>query len=232
MRDDVLGIVAHDLRSPLNSILIASDILRAAEPSAGNRSDELAEVILRSALRMDGLIQDLLDIARMEAGHLSIEAERLSAVRIVTDAVGAEHVLAASDRIDLRVDVADTLPEVWADRDRLLQVFDNLIGNALKFTPRGGRVTVGATLRDDEVMFWVADSGPGIAAADLQHLFDRFWQARKTGRRGAGLGLPIAKGIVEAHGGSIWAESTPNRGSTFYCTIPTASRMEPSQIRP
>ena len=110
--------------------------------------------------------------------------------------------------------MARDVPEVWADLDRLLQVFENLIGNAVKFTQAEAE-SVGAAPRKGEILFWVADTGPGIAAENLPHLFDRFWQAQKDRRRGAGLGLPIAKGIVEAHGGRIWVESMPGRGSTF-----------------
>jgi signal transduction histidine kinase len=130
--------------------------------------------------------------------------------------------MASSSSLELRV-VLDRDVSVWGDRDRLLQVFDNLIGNAIKFTRPGGTITVGAVSIDHEVVFWVADTGHGIAPENLPRVFDRFWQATKTGRHGAGLGLPITKGIVEAHGGRIWAESTPGKGSTFSFTIPKAS---------
>jgi signal transduction histidine kinase len=119
--------------------------------------------------------------------------------------------------------VAPELPAIWADRDRLLQAFENLMGNAIKFSARGGHVTVGARSREREVLFSLQDTGPGIAAEDLPHVFDRFWQTQKAGRRrGAGLGLPIVKGIVEAHGGHIWVESRVGEGSTFYFTVPVA----------
>jgi signal transduction histidine kinase len=175
---------------------------------------------------MNRLIRDLLDVTRMEAGHLSLESARVTAQQVVADARETQTSSASSASLDLRVDFADDLPDVWADRDRLLQVFENLIGNAVKFTKKGDRITVGAAPREGEVLFWVADTGRGIAAEDLSHLFDRFWQARKAGRGGAGLGLAIAKGIVDAHCGRIWAESTPGRGSTFFFTIPTADRVE------
>jgi signal transduction histidine kinase len=118
------------------------------------------------------------------------------------------------------------VPEVLGDRGRILQVFDNLIGNAIKFTRAGGRITAGATPRDDEVVFWVADTGEGIASENLPLIFDRFWQATRSGRKGAGLGLTITKGIVEAHGGHIWVESTADSGSTFFFTIPIASSAQ------
>lgn len=112
------------------------------------------------------------------------------------------------------------LPPLWADRDRLLQALENLVGNAIKFTPRGGRITVDAAARDGEVVFRVADTGEGIAAEHLPRVFDRFWQGRRADRRGAGLGLAICKAVVEAHGGRIWAESEPCAGATFSFAIP------------
>jgi signal transduction histidine kinase len=184
----------------------------------------LADVIERAAQRMNRLIQDLLDITRMEAGHLVIERARISATQLVLDSVEAERALATAGSLELALDIGSDLPELWADRDRLLQVVENLIGNALKFTKPGGRVRVAAAAHDDEVLFSVADTGAGIADLDMPHVFDRFWQGRKTGRRGAGLGLPIAKGIVEAHGGRIWVDSQLGCGSTFYFTIPAAAR--------
>jgi signal transduction histidine kinase len=121
--------------------------------------------------------------------------------------------------------VAPAVLDVWADRDRLLQVFENLIGNAIKFTEAGDCITVGARTADGQVLFWVNDNGVGIAPENIPHVFDRFWQARRADRRGAGLGLPIVKGIVEAHGGRVWVESTPGRGSTFYFTVRTAPEL-------
>lgn len=226
-RDDVLGVVAHDLRTPLGTILMQASLLRRRGVEPERRSPKPAETIERAANRMDRLIQDLLDVTRMEAGRLSVEQCRVSADKVVSDCMDAQQPLASQTSLELLLDVQPALPEVWADRDRLVQVFENLIGNAIKFTEPGGRITVGAAPRDGDVLFWVADTGPGIAAEDLPHLFDRFWQARRAGRRGAGLGLPIVKGLVEAHGGRIWVESPPGRGSTFFFTIPAAARHDP-----
>jgi signal transduction histidine kinase len=138
--------------------------------------------------------------------------------------------LASSLSLELRVDVDPDVPEVWGDRDRLLQVFQNLIGNGIKFTKAGGGVTVGAATRNREVVFRVADAGCGIAPEGLPRIFDRFWQATRAGRQGAGLGLPITKGIVEAHGGRIWVESTEGRGTTFSFTIPIASPAQADDL--
>ena len=129
--------------------------------------------------------------------------------------------LASSASLELRLETAPGLPDIWADRDRLLQVFENLIGNAIKFTKAGGRITLGAEASTGEVVFSVSDTGSGIADSDLPHVFDRFWQASHGAHRGAGLGLAIVKGIVEAHGGRIWIRSTIGKGTTFLFTIPT-----------
>jgi signal transduction histidine kinase len=187
------------------------------------------QVIERAAKRMNRLIQDLLDVAVMEAGQLTIEPARLAARELTVGAVDTQRPLASSSSLELRVDVDRDLPDIWGDRDRLLQVFENLIGNAIKFTTAGGCITIGAVSRDHEVHFRVADTGSGIAPENLPHVFDRFWQATSTNRQGAGLGLPITKGIVEAHGGRIWVESTPSLGTTFSFTIPEAT---PEQGRP
>src|SRR5205085_5887700 len=143
------------------------------------------------ATRMNHLIQDLLDVARMEGGRLSIAQSRLSAQQVVAEAITAHEALAASADLELRLDAADDLPDLWADHERVLQIFENLIGNAIKFTAGGGRVTVGAEPLDDQVHFWVADTGIGLGPHEVPHVFERLWQASATGRRGAGLGLPI-----------------------------------------
>ena len=217
-RDEVLGIVAHDLRNPLNTVLLQAQLLQLD----GGRSRQ-AETIERAATRMDRLIQDLLDVSRMEAGHLPIEQQRVPPRDVAIEAVETQSELAANASVDLRLELPTALPEVWADRSRLLQVLENLVGNAVKFTGRGGRIIVGATPRPTEVLFWVRDTGVGIPAENLGNVFDRFWQARRHDRRGAGLGLPIAKGIIEAHGGRIWVESETGTGTTFYFTVPVAS---------
>ena len=130
---------------------------------------------------MNRLIQDLLDVALMEAGQLPIQNERdCRHDELVVEAVEMQRPLAASSSLELRVDVERDVPEVWGDRDRLLQVFENLIGNAIKFTAPGGRITVGAASNDHEVVFWVADKGCGIAPDALPHVFDRFWQATRA----------------------------------------------------
>jgi len=218
-------------------ILLQAGALKRQAPEPERRSQKPLEVIYDAANRMNRLIQDLLDVALMEAGQLTVQPARLSPRELIAGAVDVQRPLASSSSLELRVDVDRDVPVVWGDRDRLLQVLENLIGNAIKFTEPGGSVVVGATSRDREVVFWVADTGSGITPEDVPRIFDRFWQGTRPGRQGAGLGLPIAKGIVEAQGGRIWVESTPGQGSTLFFTIPkafaeqdgTADRMLVSQ---
>jgi signal transduction histidine kinase len=226
LRDQVLGVVAHDLRNPLSTILTQVWALKRDPLELERRSRKPLEVIERAARRMNRLIEDLLDVALMEAGQLTIERAQLSASGLVVEAVEMQRPLASSSSIELRVEVDPDVPDVLGDRDRLLQVFENLIGNAIKFTNAGGRITAGAASRDEDVVFRVADTGCGIASENLPRVFDRFWQATRAGRQGAGLGLAITKGIVEAHGGRIWVESTAGSGSTFFFAIPRVSAAQ------
>lgn len=222
VRDDVLGIVAHDLRNPLGAILLQAQRLRRPEVDPRRPAD----AIDRAATRMNRLIRDLLDVTQMEAGRLTIEQERLPTAQILSEVFQGQRPLATSASVELRLDVEEALGDVWADRDRLLQVFGNLVDNALRHTKPGGCITVSARPGEGEVRFSVADTGSGIAPEHQPHLFDRFWQARRVSRRGTGLGLPIVKGIVESHRGRVWVESTLGKGSTFFFTIPTAEHDE------
>ena len=220
-RDDVLSIVAHDLRNPLSAIMMAASAMERPGEESDRRDREPRDIILRSSRRMNQLIQDLLDVARMEAGQLTIEPTRLSAADLVREVVAMQTPLAEASDLELGLEVGDGVAAVWGDKRRLLQVFDNLIGNAIKFTEPGGRIVVRAANEGREVVFSVSDTGAGIGPESVAHIFDRFWQAATRARRlGAGLGLPITKGIVEAHGGRIWVKSELGRGSTFFFTLP------------
>ena len=221
-RERVLGLVAHDLRNPLNSILLVAQLFKRRGGEPERRSQAHVEAIRASALRMNRLIEDLLDVRRLEAGHLSIDPKVLETRELIADVLATERRIAAQAEVELQVELAGALPSVCADRDRLWQVLENIIGNAIKFSPPRSHVTVSAAARGDEVVVRVADHGPGIAADDLPHLFESFWQAKKSDRRGAGLGLSIAKGIVEAHGGRLWVDSTVGEGTTFSFTLPVA----------
>jgi signal transduction histidine kinase len=213
-RELVLGVVAHDLRNPLGTIGLQASLIRREAP-------KVAQVIERAVARMNRLIGDLLDLTRIATGSLAVERAPLSTRQVLAESVATQKALAASASLELRLDLEEEVPDAWADHDRLLQILENLIGNAVKFSEPNGSITVGAGARDGEVLFWVRDTGTGIAAKDLPHVFERYWQAKETRRRGTGLGLPIVKGIVEAHGGRIWVESTRGEGSTFFFAIPT-----------
>ncbi len=232
-RDEVLGIVAHDVRNPLSTIRLATDVLehQLRVAGSGKGATKSVEAIRRAVERADRLIEDLLDTTRIEAGALSIAAEALSPREVLEDALEAQRPLASSASLELRLEVGRDLSPIWADRGRILQVLANLVGNAIKFTPAGGHITLAAEPRPGEWLFSVADTGPGISAENLRHLFDRFWQAKRADRQGAGLGLPICKGIVEAHGGRIWAESVENRGTTCYFTVPAAPAASDERSR-
>jgi PAS domain S-box-containing protein len=223
-RDEVLGVVVHDLRNPLTAIRMQASALSRRGPEPERRSQKARDGILRAANRMDRLIRDLLDVTLIEAGQLGIERAEVATRQLVVDAVEVQRPLASSVSVDMRLELPEGLPDIRGDQHRLLQVLENLIGNAIKFTSGGGRITVGAASRDHEVLFWVADTGCGIAPEDLPHVFDRFWQARKSDL-GAGLGLPISRGIIEAHGGRIWVESTLGKGAVFFFTIPAARAL-------
>jgi len=218
-RDSVLGVVSHDLRNPLTAVLLNADAILTSDADIPAWAREGLDMIVRSAEGMERLIRDLLDVARIEAGQLRVLPEPHNPGMLVRDAVELFTPLAEEKRVTLLAVSPDLPPPVQVDRDRLMQVFNNLVGNALKFTPPDGMVTVGAEPDDGGmVRFWVRDTGPGIPESDFPRLFERFWQA--DGRRdGAGLGLPIAKGIVEAHGGRIWVESCIGAGATFHFTV-------------
>lgn len=224
MRDQVLGVVAHDLRNPLGAIALHAAALQRRGHEPDRRNQRHKQAIERAAQRMNRLIQDLLDVAVTESGKLRVEKAALAPDALLDEAVEMQRVLAAAASVDLRVEAAPDMPPILGDRERLLQVFGNLIGNALKFTEKGGRVTVGVAPGESAALFWVADTGRGMTSDEVSRAFERFWQASsRSGRLGAGLGLPITKGIVEAHGGRIWVESAPGRGSTFFFSIPLAA---------
>ncbi|WP_255415215.1 sensor histidine kinase KdpD [Vitiosangium sp. GDMCC 1.1324] len=223
-RDDVLGIVAHDLRSPLNSIILSAQALQRWKGNAAADTPRAADAlgtIVSSVRRMNRLIDDLLDVARMDAGQLSIRPSPQPTETLLREVIEAARPQA--EEVHLVLELPEVLPPVLADRDRLLQVFSNLLGNALKFTPPGGEVKVSARVEGGTICFQVHDTGPGIAPEALMHIFERFWQADRRDRRGSGLGLSIAKGLVDAHGGRIWVESEPGHGSTFLFTMPVAA---------
>lgn len=222
-RDEVLAIVSHDLRNPLNAVTLGASLLQTSD-TLSEEDREQIDTIEMSAQRMNRLIQDLLDVTRLEGGKdLPIEAETVDPLELIDEARELFRAQAAVASVAMIYEVPDSLPSVRADRHRVAQVLSNLIGNSMKFTPPGGSITVRASNEGNHVLFSVADTGPGIPKENLGDIFGRYWQAKRTERMGAGLGLPIAKGIVEAHGGRIWVESEHGQGTQFYFTLPLDS---------
>ncbi len=226
-RDELMGIVAHDLRNPLNAITLKAALLhRTAESDRGRAQAESIETIAR---RMEFLIKTMLEVAVIEAGKFTIHPLPCDARALVRETLEMFGGMFASKEVRLEGQ-AEALPVV-ADRERILQVLSNLLGNALKYTPAGGEVRITARRERSTVHFTVTDTGSGIAGEKLTHVFERFWKDESGGKKGTGLGLFIARGIVEAHGGRIWAESEVGLGSRFHFTLPVAE-TEPTAPLP
>jgi PAS domain S-box-containing protein len=219
VRDEVLGIVAHDLRTPLASILVQMHLLQGGRREGDRRSPKAPNAVRQAAHRMNRLIQDLLDVTLIESGKLVVRQDEVPAGDVVEEIFATQREAVASSGLELRQDVPNPLPLIRGDKDRLLQILENLVGNAMKFT-KTGSITIGAKAREHDVVFRVADTGSGIAPDALERIFDRFWQERRATRAGAGLGLGIVKGLVEAHGGQTWVESRVGVGSTFFFSVP------------
>lgn len=222
MRDEVLAVVAHDLRNPLTRISTTAELLADESVTPENRA-QLLGVMQRSSEVMDRLIGDLLDVARLEGGSLRIERRPVSLESILREVATAFETSASERGIAFETHVPEEHVTIDADVERMEQVIGNLLDNALRLTPDGGRVTLEAHREDGRAVISVADTGPGITADDLPHLFEGFWQSTHHQRGSAGLGLTIAKGIVEAHDGRISVASTPDKGTTFEITLNVAA---------
>ena len=222
-REDVLAMVSHDLRNPLSVIMArASQMLEhGVDPAAPERTRAALESILRSTGRMNRLISDMLDAATLELGQFQIQPARHGLREIIAEVLEAHAPMADARGIRLVAEMEPGPLELTCDRERIVQVLSNLLGNAIKFTPQAGAITLRVRQTEDRQM-WIAvdDSGPGILATDLPHIFDRYWHGRRAGQGSVGLGLSIARGIVEAHGGRIWVERSESGGSSFRFVLP------------
>jgi signal transduction histidine kinase len=216
-RDEVLAIVAHDLRNPLTIIKSSATLLQRTTDE--DQKKELLDMIANSCVRMQSLVGDLLDVARIESGGFTVDPTDVDAAGVLEEMQRMFESAAAEKGIRFEADASGYLPPLYADRSRLIQILANLVSNALRATESG---SVRLTLEGDrdKARFSVADSGPGIPAADLPHLFDRFWQVRASRRGGAGLGLAIVKGFVEAHQGTVEVTSEVGTGSLFTFVLP------------
>lgn len=223
-RDDVLATVSHDLRNPLGNILFSAELL---EEEGLEQDPGLIHAIKRAANRMSTLIRDLLDITAVDGGELSIHRRPVHLGSLVAEAVSQQEQLAKQKHVTLILAPSDVPPEVIVecDQDRILQVFANLLGNALKFTPAAGTITVAHRLVRGHAELSVKDTGAGVPLEQQRHVFDRFWRNKESENAGSGLGLAICKGIIEQHGGEIRVEGREGEGATFVFTLPL--RAEP-----
>ena len=224
VREQILAVVSHDLRNPLGNILMVAGAIARGEATNQPRPAlaKDAERIQSAANRILRMIEDLLDFASIEAGQLAVKRALRDPTPLLQETVASFESLAQEKHLELTAEPEEDLPKIYFDRDRLLQVLANLVGNAIKVSSEGGRVSLRLVDRDHELLFVVGDDGPGFSEEDAKHLFERYWRSGEAQYKGTGLGLAIAKGIVTAHGGRIWAESKLGRGATFYFTVPAA----------
>ncbi len=223
-REEMLAIVSHDLRNPLSAIMLQAKLLMrliAANPGMPQDLIGKLEKISHSGERMNRLIQDLLDVSSLEGGKFNLTPTDFSVVALLNDVVLANEDLASQGQLKLEVRYPEPDVSFRGDRDKLFQVFTNLISNAIKHSPTGECIELGAAVSPSELTFSVKDRGAGIPEEDLPHVFDRFWQGHRKKKGGVGLGLSIVSGIVKAHGGKIWLESGPGKpGTTVFFTVP------------
>ena len=225
-RDDFLAMVSHDVRGMLAVIATSTDLLMRtpAEGPAGERTLTEARRIRRLTGQMNRLIGDLLDVVSMELGRLHVNASQEDATQLLAETMENFRVAAASHEIVMTCVAPPGPVRATFDHHRILQVLTNLVGNAIKFSEAGGSIELRLAPIPDGLTFTVRDSGRGIAPEDIEAIFERFSQAGSADRRGLGLGLYIARSIVEEHGGRIWADSQPGQGSTFHFTLPNPRR--------
>ncbi len=222
-REDVLSVVSHDLGNPLAAIRLCAAALLEAPPSDVKEQRHLMQAIGNSADWMSRLIQDLLDVSTIEVGKLSVERRTEQVGPIVRQALAMVGPQAQQRGVQLAAALTGDVPPVHGDAARLIQVLTNLVGNSLKYTDRGGSVTVSAATQGEEVLLTVRDTGSGIPADQLPRIFERYYtRKRGANKSGSGLGLSIARGIVEAHGGRIWVESEVGVGTSFFVALPAA----------
>lgn len=227
-KDQIVSIVAHDLKTPLAAADMGTRLLNlATEQQDLDQVKQYVTRIKRAIKHTAKLADDILEAEKASTGRITIVAQEENAEEIVNEAVNMLRPLASEKAVHLRLESGASKSVVYCDRERVFQIFSNLIGNAVKFTSEHGEILIRAESSDDGVLFSVHDTGPGIAPDQLSHVFERYWRGDTAQKSGLGLGLTIAKGIVEAHGGKIWADSQEGRGTTFYFTL--LSSMAPDR---
>ena len=229
-RKEAVEIVAHDLKNPLGTISMSLDLMLEDSDQFAEEFKTGLQIAQRSTESMGRLIKDILDHAKIEADHLVLEKVSSNVQKLLADLSLRFQQQAGAKNLQFLTSVPTSLPFVDCDLGRLEQVITNLVGNAIKFTPGGGKVLISAEVRKSDLTIGVEDSGPGLEPAELEHVFERFWQVRKTAKQGTGLGLAICKAIIEKHGGKIWVESQKGRGSRFSFSLPLAMQSQFAEL--
>lgn len=224
MKADFFSMMSHELRTPLTSINVGTDmLLHGSGGEITKEQKDILDIIARESQRLIGMVNSILDLAKMEAGMMVFHFNPTDMMPLIHQAIAEIKPLAMGKEIRLQMENPQSLPMIKMDRERMLQVLRNFIGNAIKFTPRGGQITVSAVPKEGILEVCVKDTGPGIPKENLTIIFEKFQHAplqRSNSMRGSGLGLAIAKHIITAHGGKVWAESGPGQGSSFFFVLP------------
>lgn len=225
-KEDLLEMVTHDLRNPLSAVSMSAELLARRLSSSEDKKPitEFLSQIRHSVDQMSRLIQDVLTSKKIDRGNFSVELRPCDGSKLVKEVIEVMEPIASRKSIRLEKDLSLEAVTVACDKERVRQVLSNLIENAIKFTPSRGTIVVRASQEHHMVQFSIADNGAGISQEDIPHLFSRYYQAKRTAHQGTGLGLSIVKGIIEAHGGKAWVESTLGKGSTFFFTLPIAEQ--------
>jgi two-component system sensor histidine kinase GlrK len=235
LKADFISNITHDLKTPLASITEANQLLiDGIGGSISSRQHHLLHIIREDATRLLRLIESIIDLSKMESGVLRYDFAPCDISHVITEAIASLTLLAESKKLHIRCSIEKNLPVLCMDRDKIIQALINLLGNAIKFTPESGSVTVAAAHLPDRskagrpdtinaqqaLQISISDTGTGITPEDLPRIFDKFYQGHFAHKKGSGLGLAIARYIIQAHGGEIWAESKKGLGSTFYIVLP------------
>ncbi|MCC6259715.1 MAG: GAF domain-containing protein [Anaerolineales bacterium] len=232
LRDDMTAMIYHDLRSPLGNIVSSLDMMSTLLPNKDNTLHAMLTIAANSTGRIQRLINSLLDISRLEAGHQIVEQQAIDPLVLMNEAVRDVQPNATARTQTLEKKANSVLPLIWVDVDMIHRVLINLLENAIKFTPVEGRIEIGATTNGQSVKFWIRDNGPGIPEADRERIFEKFTRLRGGSRTtGLGVGLAFCRLAVIGHGGQIWLDSEPNQGTTFWLTLPVAQKKTTGQIK-
>ncbi len=230
-REELWAILSHELKSPLTALSMMSELIERekGESEKNTMTQRLSHTIKTTVHQMLTLTSDLIDLNKLEQGHLRLELSKVSVENLIEAAFTTHTFSAEAKKIQLEACLSPRHLSVVCDPSRILQVLSNLLGNAIRFSPSGGKVSVEAFEQKKEVVIRVKDQGQGIDSHQIPHLFEKFWQAKHQNGLGFGLGLFITKKIIDAHGGRIWVESAPLQGSSFYASLPNLGVSESLQ---